>query len=135
MFNKINYIITILLVTSCSYKPLIELDFNNDTLNLYERQLVSHKRIELDKKNGVNNSPAIKVYYEGYEMGSKTVMRLIKIPIELEEATLNYSVKFSDSFNFVLGGKLHGFVPQNKIVGGLLILSGILLSTVKKANN
>lgn len=111
-------IIMVLTANSCANKTLLQLNFDNEFLNKDELRLISHDKIELSEDQGVNKSKAIKVTYEGYEKGSKSVMRLLKLSKKVDEATLNYSVKFSDSFNFVIGGKLLGLVPDKKIAGG-----------------
>ena len=104
----------------CNNELILKIDFENDLNNKNVKRLLSHELIELSEGEGVNNSNAIKVTYEGYKRGSKRVMRLIKLPIKLKEATLNYSVKFDENFNFVMGGKLHGLVPEN-IIKNILI--------------
>ena len=103
---------------SCNYKPVLKFDFDKDLNQRHVKELLSHKLIELNKNEGLNNSNAIKVSYVGYERGSRIIGRVFKLPEGLEEATLNYSVKFSKDFKFVKSGKLHGLIPNNKIVGG-----------------
>jgi len=115
---KVVFILFLFTQSSCNEELIFQIDFENDFENKNVEWMLKHESIELSEGEGINGSNAIKVKYEGYERGSKSVMRLFKLPYNLEEATLNYAVKFDEKFKFVKGGKLHGLVPENKIVGG-----------------
>ncbi|MFD2822658.1 polysaccharide lyase [Lacinutrix iliipiscaria] len=118
MKNIITFLILTAFMFSCNYKPVLKFDFDKDLNQPHIKKLLSHKLIELNENEGINNSNAIKVSYVGYEKGSRIVARIFELPEGLEEATLNFSVKFSKDFKFVKSGKIHGLIPNNKIVGG-----------------
>lgn len=98
-------------------EPLLVLDFE-DLTSSYEDSLLNMKQIEYAKDRGVDGSGCIKVSYIGYDRGSERVVRWIPLPYPLEEATLNFAVKFEKDFQFVRGGKLHGLGPEKPVTGG-----------------
>ncbi|MCC5875845.1 MAG: hypothetical protein JJU11_06470, partial [Candidatus Sumerlaeia bacterium] len=61
---------------------------------------------------------ALKVRYEGFEQGSRRVVRQIPLGESGDEYTLQFDVRFDDDFQFVRGGKLHGLGPSRPIAGG-----------------
>lgn len=67
---------------------------------------------------GTGASKALKVYYQGYERGSKRVIKTLPLAAGMTQATLAFAVKFCEGFDFAKGGKLHGFAPHNPITGG-----------------
>lgn len=103
---------------SCNYKPVLSFNFDSDLEQPHVQRILHHNLIELDDNEGIENSNAIKVSYVGYPKGSKIVSKILELPSKLQEATLNYNVKFEEGFNFVIGGKLLGFIPEKRIVGG-----------------
>lgn len=103
-------------------KLVFELNFDEDTFTKEESRLITHELIEISNNEGINNSKCIEVSYVGNEQGSKRVVRELQLPSSLTEATLNFSVKFQKGFQFVKGGKLHGFGPLETITGGNTIV-------------
>ncbi|RUO45178.1 polysaccharide lyase [Idiomarina aquatica] len=67
---------------------------------------------------GTDASKALKVYYQGYDRGSKRVVKTLPLPQAMTSATLSFAVKFCEGFDFAKGGKLHGFAPSNPVTGG-----------------
>ncbi len=98
--------------------PLLQFNFDNDLRTTHVNELLSHESIELSANKGKSSSNAVKVSYVGYEKGSKLVFKQFRLSENLEEATLNYSVKFAEDFKFTKSGKLFGLVPKKKIVAG-----------------
>lgn len=122
-----NYIISIILMlnlTSCktiavkTETPILKFNFDDDLNSTKVKELLSHESIELNANQGKKSSNAVKVSYVGYERGSKLVFKQFRLSENLEEATLNYSVKFAEDFKFTKSGKLLGLVPKKKIVAG-----------------
>lgn len=112
-------ILFVLTVYSCQNpKPVLSFQFDKDKDMPHVKTLLDLPEVSLAEGNGIDGSNAIKVAYIGYERGSKRVVNEFKLPHCMSEATLRYAVKFKKSFQFVKGGKLHGFGPYNKITGG-----------------
>lgn len=60
----------------------------------------------------------MRISYIGNEKGSERIRAHIPLPRKVREATLNFDVYFPKGFDFVLGGKLFGFAPENAVWGG-----------------
>jgi len=86
--------------------------------------LQKNKYLQVVDDEGVDGSKAIKATYEGFAQGSQRVAAMYKLPRRLKEASLVFDVKFDRSFQFVRGGKLHGFAPDNAITGGQKMVPG-----------
>ncbi len=97
---------------------VLKFNFDSNNFKDNEQRLINNQYIELDKESGLHNSNGIKVSYVGYEKGSKRVVERFKLPEPLDEATLNYVVKFDKNFQFRKGGKIHGLSPIKKIAAG-----------------
>lgn len=95
-------------------------DFDGD-LSPMGQSLVKHKYVSLTKDQGEQGSQAIKVIYQGYERGSYVISAFQKLPEPAMQYQLNFSVRFCDNFDFVLGGKLHGLGPDQPVTGGYKI--------------
>jgi len=95
---------------------------DDDNLVLFEdfeeSSIIRHGLVERDEGAGVNGGTALKVTYEGFEQGSRRVVRRIPLGESGPEYSLVFDVKFDDDFQFVRGGKLHGFGPAQHITGG-----------------
>lgn len=98
-------------------KPLLTEDFESVTKNSFAAALLERPRMEIVPGEGVDGSAALKAIYEGYERGSKRLLRGYVLP-ETTEATLLFDVRFDQDFQFVRGGKLHGFGPDKPVTGG-----------------
>lgn len=79
------------------------------------------ERASIVFNEGTDASKALKVYYQGYERGSKRVIKTLPLSRAMTAATLSFAVKFCDGFDFAKGGKLHGFAPQHPVTGGAAI--------------
>lgn len=126
---NILFFFVILIFNSCEQKVIeeikevapelvFELNFEKDTFTKEESRLISHELIGISGNKGLNNSKCLEVSYVGNEQGTKRIVRELLLPKPLTEATLNFSVKFEKGFQFVKGGKLHGFGPLETITGG-----------------
>lgn len=102
---------------SCKSKPFFQLDFD-DKENKEIIELQSLDNVNMVSANRANNSNEIKVSYVGYDKGSIAVNKHFRLNKGFEEATLNYSVKFSKDFQFKRGGKLLGLGPKMIISSG-----------------
>ena len=80
--------------------------------------IVQHPLVEFSKGFGVSGSNAIKVVYEGYERGSKRVVKNLPLNEVAMAYELSFSVRFCDGFDFAMGGKLHGIGPRKPVTGG-----------------
>ncbi len=96
--------------------PLLQIDF--DSGSSAATSILKNERASLARGKGVDGSNALKVDYVGYDRGSKRVIRVIDLPRKLHHATLHFDVLFPRDFQFVRGGKLHGFGPANRVTGG-----------------
>lgn len=99
-------------------KLISKLSFDEDNFNKEEAKLISHNLISVNTTEGLNNSSCIEVSYVGNERGTERVVRALLLPKAIAEGTLSFYVKFEEGFQFVRGGKLHGFGPLDKITGG-----------------
>ena len=80
-------------------------------------ELISHESTDIEINRGLHDSKVIRVAYVGYEKGSAHVIKNFDFPHGLEEATLNYLVKFSKDLQFRSGGKLMELGPKKHITG------------------
>lgn len=99
-------------------KLLSKLSFDEGTFNKEETKLLSHKLVSINNTEGLNNSSCLEVAYIGNESGTERVVKELSLSSPVAEATLSFYVKFEEGFQFVKGGKLHGFGPIEKITGG-----------------
>jgi hypothetical protein len=74
-------------------------------------------RLKVVDGDGVDGGRALRVEYVGGPMGSERLVGSFPLP-PADEYTLNYDVRFGRDFQFVLGGKLHGFGPKRPVTGG-----------------
>lgn len=88
-------------------------DFENEPLDTFR-----HNLVEVKEDCGVGGSKCIRVTYLPCNAenpcgnGSQVIVFDEHIPPALEY-TLNYDVMFEEGFEFVKGGKLHGFEPDD----------------------
>ena len=82
------------------------------------KMLMSYPQVVLIPNGGVGGSTAIRVTYRGDQRGSSHLSRSFRLPVKRLEYSLNYDVKFDKHFQFVKGGKLHGFAPDRPAGGG-----------------
>lgn len=80
--------------------------------------LIKNKYVKLANKAGVRGSNALQVFYQGYEQGSQRITATVKLPQPGLRYNLSFAVKFCKNFDFVLGGKLHGFGPEQHVDAG-----------------
>jgi hypothetical protein len=99
-------------------EPLLSFDFDTDLRKREVKKLLALPNLELEEGMGVGGSNGLRVSYVGFERGSERIIRHFRLPGAYPEATLNYSVKFSEDFQFVMSGKLHGLAPDKVITGG-----------------
>ncbi|NLL82861.1 MAG: hypothetical protein GX230_01300 [Lentisphaerae bacterium] len=97
---------------------LFEDDFNGDGTSPLMKGLLAKEYVSVDKEGGPDGSPAIKVAYVGYELGSRRVVHRVDMGCLVEDATLSYDVKFDEDFQWTHGGKLHGVGPRVAVTGG-----------------
>lgn len=79
--------------------------------------IVEHPLTNLAPGAGLEGSTALKVNYEGYERGSRRVVRSPTIP-PAESYKLSFWIRFCENFDFGRGGKLHGLGPAKPVTGG-----------------
>jgi hypothetical protein len=96
---------------------LLSTDFESRDQAL-TRKLAGHRHLAIAPDAGVNGSAALKATYVGYPRGSKRIVMSHRLPEAVDQATLQYDVKFAHDFQFVRGGKLHGLGPKRRITGG-----------------
>lgn len=82
------------------------------------RALLNKKYVRLAKKAGMRGSDAIQITYQGYQEGSHRITATARLPQPGLRYNLSFAVKFCKNFDFVLGGKLHGFGPEQHVDGG-----------------
>ncbi len=97
---------------------VMKMTFDSTAFSAEEQILINHDLVELAENEGTNSSKGILVSFVGDERGSKRIVKHIRLPRALTEATLNFEVKFDEGFRFVKGGKLHGLGPLEKVTGG-----------------
>lgn len=88
---------------------------------LFERfdniKSLAAKLIDREKNYSVSNG-VMTIRYVGNERGSERNRAHIPLSRSVQQATLNFDVYFPEDFDFVLGGKLFGFAPENPVWGG-----------------
>ncbi|MEM0895482.1 MAG: polysaccharide lyase [Verrucomicrobiota bacterium] len=99
-------------------EALLAEGFDGDLSSGLASRVLASDYVNLAEDAGPDGSNAVKVDYVGYERGSKRVTVRQKLAAVVESATLTFDVKFSDDFQWVLGGKLHGLAPKTPITGG-----------------
>lgn len=82
------------------------------------RHAFRHELAVVEPGAGPDGSAALRVAYEGYERGSRRVVRRVPLGVRGTEFTLSYDVRFAEDFQFVRGGKLHGLGPDRPVTGG-----------------
>jgi len=114
-----NYIILILVswIGIANSDELRE-NFDRRKRNEFAEELLQSKKVDIVVGQGAEGSNALKVYYKGFEHGSKRVVASQLLDQSYDTATLEFKVKFCDVFNFTKGGKLHGLGPLHPITGG-----------------
>ncbi len=80
--------------------------------------LFEHPNVEPAPGEGVDGGTAARFTYVGYDRGSERIVRRVRLDERGTEYTLNYDVRFEEDFQFVGGGKLHGFGPDRSVTGG-----------------
>jgi len=80
-------------------------------------QSTAAKIIDKEKNYSVADG-LMQVSYVSNERGSERNRAHIPLSIPLQQATLSFDIFFPEDFDFVLGGKLFGFAPDNPIWGG-----------------
>jgi len=121
------------------------------------RKIITTPRIELDKGNSKNKS-FVNLFAEGFRMSAANPKAIVffaalfplfideALPFILQVSILGITFLILDGLSLFIythfATKLKGYLEnkekvhlQNKIVGTLLILSGLMLSMVKRGNN
>ena len=111
--------VSVLGYSSSAFSQILLLEnFNEGYRTIIAFKLLNKKQITLVKNAGPDNSTAIRVAYIGGKMGSQRVIENFRLPKKVNSATLSFDVKFSDQFQWGIGGKLHGLGPKNTVTGG-----------------
>ena len=100
-----------------SMKPVLAEDFETDSGAVY-RTLARDPRLVAVAGEGVGGSRALRTTYVGGPTGSGVMARAIPLGEAGSDYTLNYDVRFDRDFQFVRGGKMHGFGPARSVTGG-----------------
>ncbi|GEM_PF-234497 len=99
---------------------ILEETFDGDHAAGLAAVLLADPHLELAPGKGVGGTHALKCTYVPSSNGSERVIREYPFPggEQVRQATLSFDVRFEEGFEFVLGGKLHGLAPLNKVTGG-----------------
>lgn len=100
-----------------SVSLVFEENFDDSPLSPQGETIIEHNLVQLMEGEGRDGSQALRVSYEGYERGSRRVVKSPRIP-PADSYELAFWVRFCDGFDFARGGKLHGLGPANWITGG-----------------
>lgn len=98
---------------TCAAPILVE-DMESDTP--LRRALTRHELLSLAEDDG---NTRLVTQYVGNEHGSARVIVAYPLPVFGTDYTLQYDVWLPEDFQFVLGGKMHGFGPANYVAGGM----------------
>lgn len=93
-------------------------DFDSGSDSRMAAVLLEAPQTNLATGQGPDGSDALRVAYVGYEQGSQRITKIFNLPGAYPSATLSYDVRFEEGFQFVKGGKLHGFSPEVPVTGG-----------------
>lgn len=91
--------------------------FDSNTLSPVGQAIVDHPLTHLAPSEGIGESQALKVEYQGFERGSRRVVATPRIP-RADVYELSFWVQFCEGFDFARGGKLHGLGPARPVTGG-----------------
>ncbi|OIM99462.1 hypothetical protein BFR57_02535 [Idiomarina sp. MD25a] len=119
MLRKLYLTSLLILLSSCAIQgeQLGEsFDDSQDTPLYLSIKRIPHTKILPNV--GTQGSRGVKVYYYGYERGSKRVLLDYPIPDPGRSYKLSFDVRFCEGFDFAKGGKLHGLGPFSPITGG-----------------
>ena len=98
--------------------PLLEEGFEAGGASTAYAQLLANPNLSLAPGEGVDGGSGLRARYVGSPVGSERIVENVRLPAPARELTLNYDVRFDRDFQFVKGGKLHGFGPRRKVTGG-----------------
>lgn len=96
---------------------VLEESFDDSSLSPQGETILEHNLVQLIEGEGRDGSHALRVNYEGYDRGSRRVVKSPRIP-PAERYELAFWVRFCEEFDFARGGKLHGLGPVRSITGG-----------------
>ena len=99
-------------------EPILWADLDAEPSGGFAAELLGHPLIALAPGSGPDGGNAIRVDYVAFEEGSRRVVVRYPLGASGDEMTLCYAVRFGEDFQFVLGGKLHGVVPDRPVTGG-----------------
>ena len=99
---------------------IVEETFDGDTSSGLAAALLGNSAISLAPGQGRDGTDGIRCTYTPSSQGSERVIVEYTFPngLQLASATLSFDVRFDADFEFVLGGKMHGLAPKDKITGG-----------------
>lgn len=106
------------LVGEMTENILFKETFDQPNTSDFYAQAIKNQYIDIVKGAGKDGSDAIRVAYVGYERGSHRVVSWHSLNKKVTQATLSFQVRFEQSFQWVLGGKLHGLGPERPVTGG-----------------
>jgi hypothetical protein len=99
-------------------RPVLWENFEDPSGRFFSGKLDHEKHLELAEGEGVGGSTALKATYVGYPRGSERIVEPIPLGTSGTEFTLTYDVRFTEAFQFVISGKLHGLGPKKRVTGG-----------------
>ncbi|WP_158968872.1 polysaccharide lyase [Paraglaciecola sp. L3A3] len=117
--------------------PLFKVNFDSSPLGLYQGQIVKHDwsglkwqklagRAEIVRSNDYQHKNVLKVSYPKGSVGPEEGGSQFVVPLKpVKELWLSYQLKFSNDFDFRLGGKLPGLSSGGgKFTGGNIPTKG-----------
>lgn len=117
MFKKSVFILIFIKSLALSAQEVVVNEDFEGELTTFGKALVDTRNVTYRKDIGTSLSSGIKVSYQGYGHGSERVLLDFPIP-PASSYKLVFNVKFCKGFDFVKGGKLHGFGSRVPLVGG-----------------
>lgn len=95
----------------------IKESFDNVTYTVPGQAIVDHPLTHLVPSEGMGETQALKVEYQGFDQGSRRVVATPHIP-RADVYEISFWVQFCEGFDFARGGKLHGLGPAHPVAGG-----------------
>lgn len=99
-------------------EPILVANIGDGQSESFGAKLAAHPLIHAAPGEGPGGADAVRVDYVGFPQGSERIVVRHRLPQTGDEMTLCFAVRFEDDFQFVRGGKMHGFVPDLPVTGG-----------------